>query len=56
MSCLYCGDPDLPHCRAYCGICIIAVRAEIEQGLLDLDAYLVNWAAFAAWSAERQPA
>jgi hypothetical protein len=48
MSCLKCGSP-VPSQRPYCGVCILAVRAEIEQGLLDLDDYLAGWAAFAAW-------
>jgi hypothetical protein len=31
----------------------LAVRAEIEQGLLDLDDYLAKWAAFALWCEAR---
>jgi hypothetical protein len=30
-------------------MCLIAVRAEVEQGLLDFDDYLRAWAAFGSW-------
>ena len=46
-------QPGCPPAPEYCGVCILAVRAEIEQGLLDLDDYLANWAAFAAWCEAR---
>jgi hypothetical protein len=51
MSCLSCGNAVAPQ-RPYCGVCIVAMRAEIEQGLLELDDYLAKWAAFAAWCEE----
>ena len=54
MTCLYCRDSSVSPGRAYCGVCLIAVRAEIEQGLCELDAYLRSWAAFAAWCAAHQ--
>jgi len=47
--CIKCGEHEAPGGRGYCATCLIAVRAEVEQGLLDLDAYLRNWAAFGAW-------
>jgi hypothetical protein len=53
VTCLYCDESPVPHGRVYCGVCLIAVRAEIEQGLCELDDYLANWAAFSAWCAKR---
>jgi hypothetical protein len=47
--CLNCGEHEAPGGRGYCPVCLIAVRAEIEQGLLDLEEYLTAWAAFGQW-------
>jgi hypothetical protein len=56
MTCLYCGESWVPRVRPYCGVCLIAARAEIEQGLHALEGYLENWAAFAAWCDTHTPA
>ena len=37
----------------YCDACRSVVRAEIEAGWLELQAYLARWAEFADWCAAR---
>jgi hypothetical protein len=51
--CINCHEYEAPSGRGYCSTCIIAIRAEVEQGLLDLDQYLGAWAAFGTWCQSR---
>ena len=53
--CIKCGEHEDPSGRGYCPTCLIAVRAEVEQGLLDLDDYLRAWAAFGTWCKDHDP-
>jgi hypothetical protein len=47
--CINCHEYEAPSGRGYCATCLIAVRAEVEQGLLDIGEYLRAWAAFGTW-------
>ena len=53
--CIKCGEHEAPSGRGYCSTCLIAIRAEVEQGLLDIDDYLRAWAAFGNWCSDREP-
>jgi hypothetical protein len=49
--CIRCGEHQTPPERSYCVHCTFAVRAEVEDGLRKLSAYLGAWAAFDEWCA-----
>lgn len=51
--CIRCGEHESLQDRPYCVRCTFAVRAEVEEGLRELSAYLRAWAAFAAWCRAR---
>lgn len=48
VTCVCCGE--LPAVNdGCCSVCMWAVRAEVEDGLFQLGAYLARHAAFDAW-------
>lgn len=51
--CIRCGEHETSPDRPYCVHCTFAVRAEVEEGLERLEAYLAAWAAFEQWCSSR---
>jgi hypothetical protein len=49
LTCIHCDTSPADGELGYCGYCYWALRAEIEEGLSDLQAYLEKWARFAEW-------
>jgi hypothetical protein len=50
--CVRCNDePAVDGGLVYCAHCYWAAKAEVAQGLHDLQLYLANWARFAEWCA-----
>jgi hypothetical protein len=47
--CIRCGEHEAPPGRPYCIHCVFAVRAEVDDGLRQLEEYLDAWAAFDTW-------
>jgi hypothetical protein len=47
--CIRCGEHEVPVGRPYCIHCVFAVRAEVDEGLRQLEDYLEAWAAFDTW-------
>jgi hypothetical protein len=47
--CIRCGEHEVPPDRPYCVHCVFAVRAEVDEGLRQLEDYLRAWAAFERW-------
>lgn len=51
--CSRCGENEVPFEPAFCGPCVLAIRAEVQEGLRRFAEYLRAWAAFADWCAAR---
>lgn len=51
--CIRCHDKPVPGEHGYCAECVLAVREEIERGLVELTDYLRGWAAYSDWCAAR---
>jgi hypothetical protein len=47
--CIRCREHEVPAGRPYCIHCVFAVRAEVDDGLRQLEEYLSAWAAFESW-------
>ena len=47
--CARCGENEVPFEPAFCGPCVFAIRAEVQDGLLRLSDYLTAWARFEEW-------
>lgn len=47
--CIRCQSHSSVGERGYCACCVFAIRAEIEDGLERMAAYLERWAAFSDW-------
>jgi hypothetical protein len=48
-DCILCGLAPAVDELGYCGHCYWAVRAEIEDGFIELREYLASWARFTDW-------
>jgi hypothetical protein len=55
MLCIRCEECETAADRPYCVHCMFAVRAEVEDGLVQLGQYLTRWAEFDAWCTRRRP-
>jgi hypothetical protein len=53
--CVLCGEHNVPPTRELCVHCAFVVRAQVDDGLRKLEAYLAAWAAFERWCAGRRP-
>jgi hypothetical protein len=49
--CIRCGEAPQVDESEYCGHCYWVVRAEIDEGIRDLRAYLRRWLEFRDWEA-----
>ena len=49
VTCIRCDEALAVDELGYCGHCHWAVRAEVEEGLYSLRAYLESWARFDDW-------
>lgn len=51
--CIRCRQQEAPEPLGLCATCAVHTRIELGEGMRELARYLVGWAAFAEWLAER---
>jgi hypothetical protein len=47
--CARCGEAPPADDDVLCGHCFWQIRAEVEEGMYELRAYLVHWLEFREW-------
>jgi hypothetical protein len=52
-TCLACREAPAVDLGGLCGRCRWTVRAEVEEGMAQLHAYLLAWSRFGDWCDER---